>query len=120
MVEEFWNENGAFYLGSDKSEQLIIRSITGYDGAIPSGNSIAAINLLKLTRITGNIKWAQLADQIFRVFSTEIKNAPTGFTSLLSAFIFESSKPKEIVVVGSGNDPETAKALLSIKSSYNL
>ena len=119
MVEEFWNENGAFYLGSDKSEQLIIRSITGYDGAIPSGNSIAAINLLKLTRITGNIKWAQLADQIFRVFSTEIKNAPTGFTSLLSAFIFESSKPKEIVVVGSGNDPETAKALLSIKSSYN-
>ena len=47
MVSEFWNESsGGFYLGSDQTEKLIVRAMTGYDGAIPSGNSIAAMNLL--------------------------------------------------------------------------
>jgi len=120
MVAEFWNESsGGFYLGSDKTEALIVRSITGYDGAIPSGNSIAAMNLLKLTRITGNVKWAEMADKTFNVFSNEIERAPTGFTSMVTAFLFESDHPKEIVIVGSGKDPETWAALDRIKSTYN-
>ena len=77
MIEEFWSDDGGFYLGSDKSEQLIVRSMTGYDGAIPSGNSIAAYNLLKLTRLTGEVKFAELADKIFKVFSNEINNSPS-------------------------------------------
>ena len=120
MVAEFWNESsGGFYLGSDKTEALIVRSITGYDGAIPSGNSISAMNLLKLTRITGDVKWAEMADKTFNVFSNEIERAPTGFTSMVTAFLFESDHPKEIVIVGSGKDPETWAALDKIKSTYN-
>ncbi|MBN4081346.1 thioredoxin domain-containing protein [Caldithrix abyssi] len=120
MGAEFWNESsGGFYIGSDKTEKLIVRSMTGYDGAIPSGNSIAAMNLLKLTRITGEVKWAEMADKTFKVFSKEIERAPTGFTSMVTAFLFESDSPKEIVVVGSGSDPETYAALDRIKSEYN-
>ena len=118
MIEEFWSDNGGFYLGSDKSEQLIVRSMTGYDGAIPSGNSIAAYNLLKLTRLTGEIKFAELAEKIFKVFSNEINNSPSGYTSILSAFMFELSKPKEIVVVGPKDSKETESALKIIKSKY--
>ena len=118
MIEEFWSDDGGFYLGSDKSEQLIVRSMTGYDGAIPSGNSIAAYNLLKLTRLTGEVKFAELADKIFKVFSNEINNSPTGYTSILSAFMFELSKPKEIVVVGPKDSKETESALKIIKSKY--
>ena len=120
MVSEFWNESsGGFYLGSNKAEKLIVRSMTGYDGAIPSGNSVAAMNLLKLTRITGEVKWAEMADKTFKVFSNEIQRAPTGFTFMLTAHLFESDHPKEIVVVGSGNNPETQKGLDRIKSKYN-
>jgi len=118
MIEEFWRDNGGFYLGSDKSEQLIVRALTGYDGAIPSGNSIAAYNLLKLTRLTGEVKFAEMAEQIFKVFSNEIKKTPTGYTSTLSAFMFEFSKPKEIVVVGSSSSLETQSALNVLKSKY--
>ena len=118
MIEEFWSDDGGFYLGSDKSEQLIVRSMTGYDGAIPSGNSIAAYNLLKLTRLTGEVKFAELADKIFKVFSNEINNSPTGYASILSAFIFELSKPKEIVVVGPKDSKETETALKILKSKY--
>ena len=118
MIEEFWSDEGGFYLGSDKSEQLIVRSLTGYDGAIPSGNSIAAYNLLKLTRLTGEIKWAEMAEKLFKVFSNEIEKTPTGYTSTLSAFMFELSKPKEIVVVGSSSSLETQAALKLLKSNY--
>ena len=119
MVSEFWNESsGGFYLGSDQTEKLIVRAMTGYDGAIPSGNSIAAMNLLKLTRITGEIKWAEMADKTFKVFSNEINRAPSGYTSMVTAFLFEYDHPKEIVVVGSGSDPATQDALTRIKSEY--
>ena len=119
MVSEFWNESsGGFYLGSDQTEKLIVRAMTGYDGAIPSGNSIAAMNLLKLTRITGEIKWAEMADKTFKVFSNEINRVPSGYTSMVTAFLFEYDHPKEIVVVGSGSDPATQVALTRMKSEY--
>ncbi|MBT3477832.1 MAG: thioredoxin domain-containing protein [Candidatus Marinimicrobia bacterium] len=120
MVDEFWNESsGGFYLGSNKTEKLIVRAMTGYDGAIPSGNSIATMNLLKLTRLTGEVKWAEMADKTFKVFSNEINQAPTGFISMITAFLFESNHPKEIVIVGSGSDPVTVAALNRVKSEYN-
>ena len=119
MVSEFWDtENGAFFLGSNNSEKLIVRAKTGYDGAIPSGNSVAAMNFIKLNRITGETKWVEISDKIFMTFSKEINNTPTAFSYMLNGFLFESNEPKEIVVVGSGKDPETKLAIEKIKSIY--
>ena len=119
MVSEFWDtENGAFFLGSNNSEKLIVRAKTGYDGAIPSGNSVAAMNFIKLNRITGETKWVEISDKIFMTFSKEINNTPTAFSYMLNAFLFESNEPKEIVVVGSGKDPQTKLAIEKIKSIY--
>ena len=119
MVEDFMNPDGGFYLGGDNSEKLIVRAMTGYDGAIPSGNSVAVMNLLRITRITGEVKWAEMADQLFKVFSKEIENAPTGFTSMLSAFLFESDSPKEIVIVGSMQDPIAQQAIKRLQTEYH-
>ena len=119
MVSEFWDtENGAFFLGSNNSEKLIVRAKTGYDGAIPSGNSVAAMNFIKLNRITGETKWVEISDKIFMTFSKEISNTPSAFAHMLNAFLFESNEPKEVVVVGSGKDPETKLAIKKIKSIY--
>ena len=119
MVSEFWDtENGAFFLGSNNSEKLIVRAKTGYDGAIPSGNSVAAMNFIKLNRITGEKKWVEISDKIFMTFSKEINNTPTAFSYMLNGFLFESNEPKEVVVVGSGKDPETKLAIEKIKSIY--
>lgn len=119
MVEDFMDSDGGFYLGSEHSEKLIVRAMTGYDGAIPSGNSVAAMNLLRITRITGEVKWAEMADQLFKVFSKEVENAPTGFTSMLTAFLFESDRPKEIVIVGSNQDPVAQQALHRLRTEYH-
>ena len=119
MVEDFWDEkNGGFFLGADQSEKLIVRTKTAYDGAIPSGNSVAVMNMLKLSRITGNVKWAELAEKTIRAFSEDIYRAPTGYTLMLSAFLFDTNKSKEIVIVGNGEDNKTKEFINSFHSKY--
>ena len=117
MVEEFWDiNNGGFFLGSENSEKLIVRAKTGYDGAMPSGNSVAAMNCSKLNRITGETKWAEISDKIFMTFSNEIQKTPSGYASMVNAFLFNVDSPKEIVIVGSRKDDKTKKAIEKIKS----
>ena len=119
MVDEFWDiTNGGFFLGSESSEKLIVRAKTGYDGAMPSGNSVAAMNYSKLNRITGETKWAEITDKIFMTFSNEIQKTPSGYASMVNSFLFNIDSPKEIVIVGSSNDDETIKAIKKIKSEY--
>ena len=119
MVDEFWDvTNGGFFLGSEISEKLIVRAKTGYDGAMPSGNSVAAMNCSKLNRITGETKWAEISDKIFITFSNEIQKTPSGYASMVNAFLFNTDNPKEIVIVGSGKDSDTISAIEKIKSEY--
>ena len=119
MVDDYWDDkNGGFFLGSDQSEKLIVRTKTAYDGAIPSGNSVTVMNMLKLSRITGDVKWADLAEKTIRAFSDDIHRAPTGYTLMLSAFLFDTNKSKEIVIVGNGKDDKTIKFINAIRSEY--
>ena len=119
MVDDFWDDkNGGFFLGSDQSEKLLVRTKTAYDGAIPSGNSVAVMNMVKLSRITGDIKWADLAEKTIRAFSEDIYRAPTGYTLMLSAYLFDTNKSKEIVIVGKGKDNETIDFIDKIRSEY--
>ena len=104
VIKNFSNENNAgFYLSSKNSEKMIVRSITGYDGAIPSGNSIIAMNLVRLSKMTGELKWIDIAENLFKTFSNEIQRSPSSFSSMLSAYLFEMDSPKEIVIVGELN-----------------
>ena len=119
MVEDFWDDkNGGFFLGADQSEKLIVRTKTAYDGAIPSGNSVATMNMLRLSRITGDVKWADLAEKTIRAFSEDIYSAPTGYSLMLSAFLFDTNKSKEIVIVGNGKDENTKEFINAIRSQY--
>jgi len=120
IMEKDFNddENGGFFLGSDHSEKLIIRAKTGYDGAIPSGNSIAVLVLNRLYRMTGNSKWADLSEKTLRSFSQDLERVPSGYTAMLLGFMFDSYGSKEIVVVGSSKNMETQNVLDELRSLY--
>jgi uncharacterized protein YyaL (SSP411 family) len=118
MVEDFWNDDaGGFYLGSDNTEELIVRAITAYDGAIPSGNSVAVIVLNRLARITSNMDWLDKAEKTIRTFQQDVLRMPTGHTNMLTGFMF-SLDAKEVVVVGD-HTKVTKSFLQSISQSYN-
>jgi uncharacterized protein YyaL (SSP411 family) len=119
MVSDFADEDGGgFFLGSEDGENLMVRAKDSYDGAIPSGNSAAAMDCVRLARFTGDPRWAELAEKTFKAFSDLAQQAPSGHAHLLSAFLFDRKNPKEVVVVGKRGDPDTERVLRSIRDRY--
>jgi uncharacterized protein YyaL (SSP411 family) len=110
MIEHFSADNGAFYFTADDAEELLARQIELYDGATPSGNSVAALNLLRLARITGDESLAERAEKIGRAFSANIRNAPSAFTQFLCALDYAAGPGREVVVV-SGVDRQEALSM---------
>ena len=119
MIDLFWDSvNGGFYFTAYDGEKQIVRTKDLYDGAIPSGNSVAAMVLLRLGRISGNSKYEEMAFTIGKVFSEKISQAPTGYTQLLSAIDFGIGPSYEIVVVGDRKSKDTQSMLNYIQESF--
>ncbi|PLR78416.1 hypothetical protein CU633_05405 [Bacillus sp. V3-13] len=101
MRPMFWDEQaGGFFFTRADSESLIVREKQGYDGAIPSGNSVAAANLLRLGHFTGDTKWLDMADEILKVFKPDIEAYGSGHTFLLQCLLLKEYPMKEVVIVG--------------------
>ncbi len=94
------NKNGGFFFSPDYGEQLIVRTKEYYDGAIPSGNSVFAQNLLRISRITADSKYENLADKLFTSASSILSKNPQAFTQFLSAFDFANGPSYEVIVAG--------------------
>ena len=91
------------------AERLIIRPKEAYDGALPSGNSVAALVLLKLFVLTKNEIYKIQIDSLFVYFSKVVSQAPYAYSFLLSALDFKLNGPLELTIEGVGEDPELAK-----------
>ncbi|HEX8336962.1 MAG TPA: thioredoxin domain-containing protein [Pyrinomonadaceae bacterium] len=110
MVEEFWDEEGGgFFYNGRSGEKLIVRNKDYFDNATPSGNSVAAEALLRLSVLTGNEGHRRKAVNVLRLVRDAVERYPSAFGYALGAFDFYLSTPKEIVVVG---DEAGARPLL--------
>jgi uncharacterized protein YyaL (SSP411 family) len=119
MLHHFWDkENGGFFFTSDKSEKLLIRQKEINDGALPSGNSAAMMNLLRLSRITGNISYEEKASGIKNIFSFLLSRAPSSFTHFLSALDFAVGPSAEIIISGDITSPEASKMERVIRGKF--
>ena len=92
-------EHGGFFMTAHDSESLIAREKPAYDGAEPSGNAIAFLNLLRLSELTGNDLYRQRAEKVIQTFSSDIKRSPLAFSEWLIALDFYYSRVNEIVLV---------------------
>ena len=111
-------EKGGFFLTADDGEKLLVRSKEIYDGAIPSGNSVMALNLVRLAKFTGQNKYKEIVHDLFSAFSGFLKKNPQGAEVLLQALDFELSSALEIVVCGSLEDGRTKKLLNEINQRF--
>ncbi|GAE89314.1 hypothetical protein [Acetivibrio straminisolvens] len=101
LIKYFWdNEKGGLFLYGNDSEQLIARPKEIYDGATPSGNSVAVLNFLRLARLTGQQDLEEKANQMFTLFGSKVGSMPRGYAFFLTAMLFSQSKTKEVVLVG--------------------
>jgi len=108
MIEEFWDDNeGGFFFTGKSHESLIVRNKDFLDNATPSGNSVAATVLLRLSALTGNEAYRRKAVTIFRLLASQIRRYPSAFGRLLCALDFHLSPPKEVVIIGDPADEAT-------------
>jgi uncharacterized protein YyaL (SSP411 family) len=115
MLKHFWDEDsGGFYLVPDDSESLLVRKKEIYDGAVPSGNSVAMLNLLRLGRMTANVHFEEKAAKIGRAFSRSVKQSPAAHCQLMIGLDFATGPCYEVVIAGNAQAEDTramAKAL---------
>jgi hypothetical protein len=119
LLAHFWDQKqGGFYSTADDAENLLLRPRETYDGAIPSGNSVAALNLLRLGRATGNSELDDKAACMMRAFSRELTRIPDAHTQFMVALEFSVSAPLEIVIAGDSKAKDTAEMRAAIDRIY--
>ncbi|MFX1514409.1 MAG: thioredoxin domain-containing protein [Promethearchaeota archaeon] len=118
MIKHFWSEEGGFFFTAGDSEELLVRKIVTYDGAIPSGNSIAMLNLLRLGRLTDNSKYEDKAAMIEQVASSSVNQSPLAHTSMLSSVDFSVGPTYEVIIVGDSQAEDTREMIQAIQSAY--
>ena len=99
MIEEFSDQNGGFFIGGINSEKLMIRAKDSYDGAIPSGNSVAVNNLFRLSKLTGDLNLDSISKNTLRAFTDQVKQAPSGFSHMTTGFMFNIKDSIQLVIV---------------------
>ncbi len=109
---------GGYFMTADNAEELIVRPKEIYDGAIPSGNSVQMLNLLKLARLTGRSELEQQAVETGKAFSGSINRSASNFSQALIALQFAAGDTVEIVVVGDRESDDTKGMLAHIKGVY--
>ncbi|MFW6056374.1 MAG: thioredoxin domain-containing protein, partial [Chloroflexota bacterium] len=119
MIDAFWDgENGAFFQTADEAERMVVRVKPAFDGAMPSGNSVAASVLLRIGRLTDDATVIDHADRLFSALAPMIESSPGAFPHLLSAYMMRYSESYVSIVVGDTSVQGTRELIRTINETY--
>ncbi len=114
MLEKFWDEStGTFFFTGDEHMHLIARARPSYDGAEPSGNSVAVLAMLRLSVLLGEAEFEAKARRVLAACAPLVERAPRGYLKLAWGLHWLAAPPVEIAVVSNGNDPAPELAALA-------
>ena len=124
MIDEFSDtEGGGFYMTADPAktkdtgDDLILRPKRWFDASVPSGASIAALALLRLSKLSEDgDKWRDAAESTLTAAAASLENAPTGTLAMAIAAGFAGGPSKEVVIIGPRK--ESAKMLAAVRERY--
>ena len=119
MVKHFWDEvGGGFFLVPDDGESLLVRKKEIHDGAIPSGNSVAMLDLLRLGRMTANSEFEEKAARIGRAFSGSVKQSRASHGQLMVALDFGIGPSYEVVIAGKAHAADTIAMAEALRTRF--
>jgi uncharacterized protein YyaL (SSP411 family) len=118
MLDHFADSEGMLYDTSDDHEELITRPRDLQDNATPSGNAMAVTTLLKLAGFTNEIRYVEFAHQALAQMQPMMSQYPLGFGQWLAALSYALSRPREIVIIGKPEAPDTAALLGIAQNGY--
>ncbi len=119
LIAEFHDaDNGGFWQSAADAEDLILRIKDDYDGAVPSGNSVAALSLLKLAAITGREEFRKAAEATLRLYAGRLRDLPQAMPFMLHALDFWLDEPHRVVIAGDPESPKGRELLHAAHSVY--
>ena len=111
-------EHGGYFSVTKDAPNILLRMKEDYDGAEPSPNSVAALNLLRLTQITGQKDYTDRATAILHAFADQLSRAPTALPQMLVALDSSLAKPRQIVIAGPPAAEATRALLREVHKHY--
>jgi uncharacterized protein YyaL (SSP411 family) len=119
MLEHFWDgEGGGFYFTADDADRVLVRKKEIYDGAVPSGNAVAMLNLLHLARLSAHTEYEEKAAVLSRAFSDSIAQSPGAYTQLLIALDLARGPSYEVVIVGDSHAEDTKAMVRALRKAF--
>jgi uncharacterized protein YyaL (SSP411 family) len=119
MLAKFYDKaKGGFYDGASDAHDLILRCKDDYDGAEPSGNSVAVLALLRLAAMTDRKDYSAAAERTLHLLAQRLHELPQAVPLLLLGLDFHLNPPKRVVVAGDPKQPEGLALLLAAHSVY--
>src|SRR4029077_14441689 len=119
MLERFFDPvQGGFWQTTSDASDLILRTKEDYDGAEPSGNSVATLSFLRLGRIAGRTDLIDAAEKTLRLFSSRLAQFPSAVPFMLQALDFSLQEPRRVVVTGDISGQEVRNLVHAIHSAY--
>ncbi|MEC8841550.1 MAG: thioredoxin domain-containing protein [Candidatus Poribacteria bacterium] len=119
MISQFWDsQNGGFFFTGKDHPELIVRSKSAYDGATPSGASMAVHVLLRLAILLNQPDLKEKAKITFSLYDHTMKTAPSGSAQMLCGVDFLIDAPKEIAIVGNPLNEQTQEILRNIHRRF--
>ncbi len=119
MLERFYDaKDGGFWQSAPGASDLILRVKEDFDGAIPSGNSVAVCSLLKLAAITGRAEFRDAAERSLRLFAERLTQIPQAVSNLLSGLDFMIEEPLRVVIAGNPDSPAGRLLLRAAHAQY--
>jgi len=119
QIALFWNETGRFFYDSVADSSVKVRMRDGYDGAEPSGNSVAAHNLLRLALLQDNAGWHKMAGDLMESFAATVNRYPPALPMMLTAWRQMDSKPSQIVIAGERQKEDTGEMLSVVNEFFD-
>ena len=120
VLEEHYQDeqNGGFFMTSDDHEKLLAREKPSYDGAEPSGNSVAVMNLVRLHEFTTEDRYRETAAQALRAFDPILKKSPAALSEMLLALDFHLDTPKEVIIVTPESRGQAEPFLVQLRQTF--
>jgi uncharacterized protein YyaL (SSP411 family) len=119
MTSRFWDEtDGGFYFTAKDAETAVSRRKEVYDSALPSGNSVALFNLVRLAVFTGDSAYGEMGSRVMKVFSEDVQRAPAAHTFLLLGVDFAVGPAYNVILVGAADDEGVRSMLNALREAY--
>jgi uncharacterized protein YyaL (SSP411 family) len=118
FVRHFRAEKGGFFFTPAYGEELLVRRMELYDGAVPSANSVSLLNFLRLGKLSGRVEYIERAAELTGAFARPVTEAPEAYTHFLSGLEFALGPSHEVVVAGHPEAEDTREMLTALHTGF--